>query len=60
MCLPRPRTRRERFLFPWLGLQMLIDESDGTSLALKIIIDAVANFGTATCMLEDMVTASGL
>ena len=44
----------------WLGLQVLIDGSDGVSLALKIIIDAVANFGTAVCMFNDMCTASGI
>ena len=46
-------------IFAWLGLQVLIDATEGDSLALKIIIDAVANFGAATCMLDDMVTASG-
>ena len=46
-------------IFAWLGLQVLIDATEGDSLALKIIIDAVANFGAATCMLDNMVTASG-
>jgi hypothetical protein len=46
-------------IFAWLGLQVLIDASDGVSLLIKIIIDAVANYGTAVCMLDDMLTASG-
>ena len=41
-------------IFAWLGLQVLIDATEGDSLALKIIIDAVANFGAATCMLDDI------
>ncbi|MFY9932113.1 MAG: hypothetical protein WAK82_29305, partial [Streptosporangiaceae bacterium] len=47
-------------IFAWLGLQALIDASEGLSLLLKIIIDAVANNGTAICMFEDMCTAAGL
>jgi hypothetical protein len=47
-------------IFAWLGLQYLIDGSDGVTLALKIIIDAVANFGTAVCMFNDTCTASGI
>ena len=47
-------------IFAWLGLQALIDASEGVSLLPKIIIDAVANNGTAICMFEDMCTAAGL
>jgi hypothetical protein len=46
-------------IFAWLGMQMLIDETEGVSLAIKIIIDAIANGGTAICMFSDMLTASG-
>ena len=46
-------------IFAWLGLQVVIDASDEFSLLLKIIIDFVANFGTACCMFNDMLTASG-
>jgi hypothetical protein len=46
-------------IFAWLGLQVLIDASDGVTLILKIVLDGVANFGTAICMFEDMLTASG-
>lgn len=47
-------------IFTWLGLQVLIDESEGVSLAIKIIIDTVANYGTAICMLTDMCNAAGI
>ena len=47
-------------IFTWLGLQVLIDESEGVSLAIKIIIDSVANYGTAVCMLTDMCNAAGI
>ena len=47
-------------IFAWLGLQALIDATDGFTLALKMIIDVVANGGTAICMFIDMCTASGI
>ena len=45
-------------IFAWLGLQALIDASDGVTLILKIVLDGVANGGTAICMFEDMHTAA--
>ena len=47
-------------ILAFLGLQALIDATDGVTLALKIIIDVVANDGTAICMFIDMCTASGI
>lgn len=47
-------------VFAWLGIQQLIDASDGGTLAVKIILDLVANYGTAVCMLDDMLYAADL
>lgn len=45
-------------IFAFLGLQVLIDGSDGVTLILKIVLDGFANGGTAICMFEDMHTAA--
>jgi hypothetical protein len=45
-------------VFAWLGLQVLIDASDGVTLIVKIILDGFANGGTAVCMFNDMRTAA--